>query len=81
MTEVFIVEDVTIAGKPLDPDESYKVAINDFMYYGGDGYTLFAKYPYNEFGTMSDLLSNFLSKASAEEIRYIDKKETLTIEY
>ena len=30
---------VTIAGKPLDPAASYKIATNDYMLSGGDGYT------------------------------------------
>jgi 5'-nucleotidase / UDP-sugar diphosphatase len=32
---------VTIAGKPLDPKANYKLATNDYMLDGGDGYTAF----------------------------------------
>ena len=31
-----------MAGKPLDPKASYKLATNDFMLSGGDGYTSLA---------------------------------------
>jgi len=79
-TEILIVEDVAIGGKPLDPDASYKIAINDFMYHGGDGYTQFAKYPFNEFGTMDYIFSDFISKSSAETIRRIDNTEVLAVE-
>jgi 2',3'-cyclic-nucleotide 2'-phosphodiesterase (5'-nucleotidase family) len=33
------IVDVTVGGKPLDPAARYKVATNDFMVAGGDGYT------------------------------------------
>jgi 2',3'-cyclic-nucleotide 2'-phosphodiesterase (5'-nucleotidase family) len=33
------VVSVTVGDKPLDPAATYKVATNDFMLGGGDGYT------------------------------------------
>jgi 5'-nucleotidase/UDP-sugar diphosphatase len=33
------VVSVTVGGKPLDPSATYKVATNDYMLRGGDGYT------------------------------------------
>lgn len=33
---------ISVDGKPLDPDKAYRVATNDFMARGGDGYTGFA---------------------------------------
>ena len=33
------VVSVTVGDKPLDPAATYKVATNDFMLRGGDGYT------------------------------------------
>lgn len=36
------VREVMTAGKPLDPDRVYVIAINDFMAAGGDGYKTFA---------------------------------------
>ena len=35
------VSDVTIGGEPLDVSKRYKLATNDFMGRGGDGYTMF----------------------------------------
>ncbi|HEX5700033.1 MAG TPA: 5'-nucleotidase, partial [Rubrobacter sp.] len=37
------VTSVTVAatGQPLDPNATYRVATNDFMYNGGDNYTTF----------------------------------------
>lgn len=37
------VQTVTVKGKPLDPAATYKLATNDYMIGGGDGYTAFAK--------------------------------------
>ncbi len=37
------VTSVTIGGKPLDPAATYKLATNDYMIGGGDGYTAFGK--------------------------------------
>jgi 2',3'-cyclic-nucleotide 2'-phosphodiesterase (5'-nucleotidase family) len=37
------VTSVTINGKPLDPAATYKLATNDYMIGGGDGYTAFSK--------------------------------------
>ena len=34
---------VSVGGKPLDPAATYKLATNDFMLAGGDGYTALAK--------------------------------------
>jgi 2',3'-cyclic-nucleotide 2'-phosphodiesterase (5'-nucleotidase family) len=37
------VESVMIDGKPIDPAKTYKVATNDYMLTGGDGYTALSK--------------------------------------
>jgi 2',3'-cyclic-nucleotide 2'-phosphodiesterase (5'-nucleotidase family) len=73
------VSEVTIAGSPLRETAKYKVAITDFMYAGGDGYDMFGKYPYHEFGTLEDLLRQFLAEADDEAIRNIDEVSTLTV--
>jgi 2',3'-cyclic-nucleotide 2'-phosphodiesterase (5'-nucleotidase family) len=36
------VADVRVNGEPLDPTKRYVVAIPDYMFKGGDGYTMFA---------------------------------------
>lgn len=35
------ITSVTIGGKPLDRNATYTLSINDFMFAGGDGYTMF----------------------------------------
>jgi 2',3'-cyclic-nucleotide 2'-phosphodiesterase (5'-nucleotidase family) len=34
---------VEVGGEPLDPDKTYRVATNNFLLAGGDGYTALAK--------------------------------------
>ena len=36
------IEEVKVAGVPLDPDRFYKIAVSDFMANGNDGFTSFA---------------------------------------
>ncbi len=36
------VRDVTIGGRPLDPDRTYSLALPDYVLTGGDGYSMFA---------------------------------------
>jgi 2',3'-cyclic-nucleotide 2'-phosphodiesterase (5'-nucleotidase family) len=37
------IREISIAGKPLDPEREYSVATNDFLAVGGDGYRSFAE--------------------------------------
>ncbi|MGQ9371083.1 bifunctional metallophosphatase/5'-nucleotidase [Azospirillum sp. ST 5-10] len=37
------IVEASVGGAPLDPAATYRVATNDFMYKGGDGYTAFAR--------------------------------------
>src|SRR5262249_43850164 len=37
------VLDVTVGGKPLDPAATYKIATNEYMMAGGDGYASLKK--------------------------------------
>ena len=41
-------------GEALNSDQQYSVLINDFMYAGGDGYTLFARYDPDAYNTGID---------------------------
>ena len=34
------ISDLTIGGKPVDPERVYKFAVNSYMYSGGDGYDI-----------------------------------------
>ena len=39
------IAEVTVGGEPLDPSRSYRLATNDFLGRGGDGYHMFAGAP------------------------------------
>jgi 2',3'-cyclic-nucleotide 2'-phosphodiesterase (5'-nucleotidase family) len=80
VSEALTAKEVTIGGKALDKNATYKVAINDFMYRGGDNYTMFAKYSYSEFGTLDDMFRKFMSETHDEAIRSIDETVALTVE-
>ncbi|GHV27267.1 hypothetical protein FACS1894167_01980 [Synergistales bacterium] len=73
------VESVTIKGQPLDENAVYKIATNDFISSGGDGYSLFAGYDYDEFGTLNDAFLKFISEASADELAAIDGADVIII--
>jgi 2',3'-cyclic-nucleotide 2'-phosphodiesterase (5'-nucleotidase family) len=51
---------VLLNGKAIDKNATYKVATNDFMAAGGDGYTMFGKV-LTEGSLLSDVFMNFLS--------------------
>ena len=55
-----IISVKTLDGKPLDLNKTYKVATNDFMAIGGDGYVMFmsAKNMVNTGITMRDSIDN-----------------------
>ena len=52
---------VLLNGKPIDKNATYKVATNDFMAAGGDGYTMFGKV-LSEGSLLSDVFIEFLSE-------------------
>ena len=52
---------VLLNGKAIDKNATYKVATNDFMAAGGDGYTMFGKV-LSEGSLLSDVFIEFLSK-------------------
>jgi 5'-nucleotidase / UDP-sugar diphosphatase len=49
---------IRIGGKPLDPNKTYRIATNDFLARGGDGYTGFAGAPQLIPADDSPLLAN-----------------------
>ncbi|MFK7692954.1 bifunctional metallophosphatase/5'-nucleotidase [Paenibacillus sp. HJGM_3] len=57
------VLDVKVGGAPLDLTKTYKVATNDFIAAGGDGYSMFADgKPFNTGITMYELMEETLMK-------------------
>jgi 5'-nucleotidase/UDP-sugar diphosphatase len=63
------IQGLTIGGAPVDPGKTYRFCTNDFIFAGGDGYTVVAK-AQNPFNT-SLLLSYVV-------IEYISHSETIT---
>ncbi len=57
------VSDVKIQGEPIVMDKMYKVATNDFMAAGGDGYDMLKQYPIKaEYNTLMDTLLDYVKK-------------------
>lgn len=57
--------DFMIGGKPLELDKMYKLATNDFIQVGGDGYEMFkSTSDPKEYALLSDILSDYM-KAKA----------------
>ena len=52
---------VLLNGKVIDKNATYKVATNDFMAAGGDGYTMFGRV-LTEGSLLSDVFIDFLKK-------------------
>jgi len=73
----FKAESVIIGGKPLEPNGTYTVAINDFLYSGGDGYGMFKKYRYREFATVEEVFRNFVTEKDVETLKAISDAEVL----
>ena len=57
------VSNVLVQGKPLDPDATYTLAVNDFTAAGGDGYEMLkGARELGQYGTMEDIFSQYLLK-------------------
>lgn len=56
-------ENIVIGGEPLDPDKQYKIATNDFLMAGGDGYGMLAEISasYDTGVVLYEALVNYLS--------------------
>jgi 2',3'-cyclic-nucleotide 2'-phosphodiesterase (5'-nucleotidase family) len=76
-SEVLAPKSVTIGGKPLDLKAKYRLAINDFLYSGGDGYAMFGKYPYREFATLEEVFRAYMTKKDAAVLQAISDTHVL----
>ena len=56
------VKSVTVGEEPLAPDEQYTIAINDYMYSGGDEYQPFSDHLVAEYGTVSDAFIRYMER-------------------
>jgi 2',3'-cyclic-nucleotide 2'-phosphodiesterase (5'-nucleotidase family) len=55
--------EVTIAGQELEPEKMYKIAVNDFIATGGDGYTMLEKCRVlGEFGALDNIVVEFIQE-------------------
>ncbi len=61
------VSDIMVGGKPLDPNATYTVAINDYMFGGGDGYTMFKGLPTTVSPAEGPLLAEVVANAVAAD--------------
>ncbi len=60
-------EDVLVGGKPIDPNRDYKIATNNYMADGGDGYVVFKK------ATFSYETSTYQRDALIEYVKSLGK--------
>lgn len=55
--------EVTIAGQELEPEKMYKIAVNDFIAAGGDGYIMLEKCRVlREFGALDNIVVEFIQE-------------------
>ncbi|MFB4162500.1 5'-nucleotidase C-terminal domain-containing protein [Alteribacillus sp. JSM 102045] len=57
------IQEITINGEPLDEEETYVIAINDFMAAGGDGYESFeeGEIVFESGEALSDVISDYIA--------------------
>jgi 2',3'-cyclic-nucleotide 2'-phosphodiesterase (5'-nucleotidase family) len=75
--EVLVPRSVTIGGKPLELEARYRLAVNDFIYAGGDGYTMFGKYPYQEFATLEEIFRAYMTEKDAATLQAVSDSQVL----
>ncbi len=69
------VSDIKINGQPLKEDKYYKIAINDYMFNGGNGYSQFKNgiNPINTGVKVQDLIIEYIKQNSPVSIEIKDK--------
>ena len=77
--EALTVDSATIGGKPLDPEATYTLAINDFIHSGGDGYEVFTKYDYREFETLEEVFRAFVTEKDSATLQSISDASVMEI--
>jgi len=60
------VTDISVGGQPLDEARTYSVAINDYLYSGGDGYSMLVGLPAGTEPSEGPLLAQIVSDAIAK---------------
>lgn len=60
---------VSVAGQKIDPEKTYKVAVNDFTAAGGDGYTMLKDAPVlREFGALDDIVAEYIKENGIQQM-------------
>jgi 2',3'-cyclic-nucleotide 2'-phosphodiesterase (5'-nucleotidase family) len=77
--EALAAESVLIGGQPVDEGAVYKLAINDFLRAGGDGYAMFTKNDHEGFGSVAEAFVQYINSKSEADLRAVLDKSTLTI--
>ncbi|MCL1795498.1 MAG: bifunctional metallophosphatase/5'-nucleotidase [Clostridia bacterium] len=59
------IVELLIAGEPVDPEATYKLATNDFLAAGGDGFTALAEFGITmEIGAMDEVITDYFRENS-----------------
>lgn len=63
-----------VGNAPVDPEKTYKLATNDFLVAGGDGYTMFkGKKVVAEFGAMDEVLIQYMNTKGFDAAKVTDR--------
>lgn len=64
------VKDIMIGGKPLSLQQTYTLAMPDFLFAGGDGYTMFKGMKVvGEYGTLEEVMIHYFNQAERDGIQ------------
>lgn len=64
------ITNAKIGGTAVDPNKTYLLASNDFIFAGGDGYTMFADVEVvNEYSALEEILINYIQKLGKVDIK------------
>ncbi|MDR1040005.1 MAG: bifunctional metallophosphatase/5'-nucleotidase [Deltaproteobacteria bacterium] len=69
--EILAPKSVTVGGKPLDPKATYVLAVNDFMYSGGDDYSMFANIPFEDFGPLMEIFRDYMTMMDHDALKAV----------
>ncbi|MDR1021394.1 MAG: 5'-nucleotidase C-terminal domain-containing protein, partial [Synergistaceae bacterium] len=78
-TDALAADSVKINGKALEDEKRYVLAINDFLYSGGDGYEMFKKYEFKEFATLEEVFRDFVTGQGESALRAISDAQVLNL--
>lgn len=75
------VTKITIAGLPLVPTQTYTMATNDFLTYGGDSYEMFEGKPVvGEYGAMDEVLIDYMNAKGFDKAPVINRIKDISNE-